>query len=1431
MDDNELFSGANNAAAQGVTLEARVPQIDDSQLFEGATQAAKSEQPAKQFNLSAEVRNYLDTGIKYAQSKAVAGQHDLSDSLIWAQAMAGTMKYEDALNETSDQKKEEYRAQNIDPIEKTLWLTDPRRLIGEVAQMAPYMASITAGGAATALVGGGIGSTIPGVGTLVGAGTGMAGGTFTTASVLATGSMYGTLRKQGVSHEAASQFASNYGVASGALNAVRFMGAHDALKKRYESELAKSAIDMAAKGAMGRNFQKAFDNMVHENMRMGVRHMLKEVGLTQVLPAELDEMAKIITETWASKKFDKLSDPKMQKAVFDRLVQTFQQSLLTGVGFVGAGRIAGGASGKISASFKKFMQDIDDAIDSINLEEKERLMPKEELDVKQQRKEVARESKETVADSKEFIKKANLAIKALRKEFEKDPENEQYRNQLRELRKGVLQAQQDKRKAEYKVARQTITEMMEGAEAKFTIEKDEKLKDFRQTRQLLEAAITKSEMSDAHKVELTKMIPKIDSFESLTRSHMSKPKTPGKLPKRIPSAAEVFTKRLDALIEMDAKREAVADLKDQLGRKVIVPAGKKSRGEISYDAQLQFQRYRQLVSDELASPSKHKGLAKGILDKRAAEAAKDAANADAGTPFGLSADIDARIASEVIDLKNKTAKEINKIADKIERVVDDGENSHLAKKQRETAERAARLRDAIKQANGEYPIYEETRVNGQKHITKRAFSDDARRVNSFGMKFMTWDMFVKNMFQDSKDNNAHFLLDIHDAVQNAEADHKYWRQRYFDMATNGDKNLAKSFEKLHREARLEDKDIGKLRFTNQDGVSVNLSSLVEDGKINRNILMKIYLAMKNPMRRDGLRNGNKLTWGDNALNNYQLKDTEISAQALIEKTLTKEEKQIADNISKFWNDSEFTDHIQENHIDEYALPMKQHDQYDGSMYRIGDKAEEGSWLDINNDFNARRSNVPDSLVQTVQSEKPYRFEPLTASNGRQLAKLSNWGNFRKPYKDILYVLKDKQFREIVNTKFDSDFMQTVDAAFESIVGQRGISIDNQFKLADIYNRNAAAAFTTGKIPSAFAQYAGIVNVMQEIGPIDTAIGIGSFFANPVRNIKMLMNTTYMKNRAGSIDNFMREIETSNYKTDFAGTQGHLSDWYAFPMRSTDQDVHMISGYAVYAKFYDEAYARTKNKETAHAAGIAMFERVMNRTQGSAMADQITSFERGGSVQKGLATFFKQPIQAFNYQMLGWKRVMANPNINNIKDALCIMGAAHAAQGIFEIMKSAPDLANPDIEESEKDKMIVRAGRQFINGPLIPGFSQLVEAIEIPITNKMFNVKERAFEANVPYLSSIMSVRDLSALATEIAEKGDLTFKQMLQGLDDFSRVSPFFTKAPIGAGNKQLKRLDKNAKAYQKRQGTSQESDEPITIKRIPEYEDTGEDDGEDAEQ
>lgn len=1393
----------NNAlqASSETTLVQQTPQFDNSNWMSSAAAAAESEKPAQeQFNLSASVNKYLSDGVKYAQSKITAGQQDLSDSLIWSQVMAGTMKYEDALNETSEETKAKYRAENIDPMEKTLWWTDPRRIIGEMSQAAPFMAAVTAGGGATALAGAGVGSVVPGAGTLVGAEMGMATGSFTTASILATASMYGTLRKEGVDHEKASQFASNYGAVSGAINAFRFMGASGALKKQYESQLAASAMKMADKGAAGRQFQKAFENMVHENTRMGMRHFLKEVGLTQVLPAEIDEMAKIITEAWSSGKWEKMD----WQQVTPRLLEAFKQSMIVGTGFIGGARALGFGAGK-AAAFKKFVQDIDDSVNQIKLEEREKAMPKEPDNAPDVTPE--KEHKQVIQEAKDFIKEQNKYIKEAQKALENDPDNDTLRQQLRDARKGLLQARAQKRKAEYRLARQQINDMMEGAKAQYTIEKEEGRTDYRRTRKIIQDAIMKSDMTDAHKNSLVGMITKTDTFESLTNSHMSKPKTPGKTPEYVPSVAEQLTKRLDALIEMDAKNEALGDLKEQLGRKVIVPNGRKTRGEISYDAQLQFQRYKQLIADEMKSDNKRQGLAKDLLDERTLQAAKDAAEADAGNPYGLAADIDARIAADVIGLREKSSKEIADIVTRVEKIVDDGENSHLAKLQYENAARAEKLRDAIRNANGEYPIYD-------KNGLKRSFSDDARRINTFGVKIGTWDMLVKNMFQDSLDPNAHFLLDIHDAVQSADANTKAWRQKFFDMATEGDAKLAKTFEKLHRDAYLDDVQLGKLTFKNQDGKTVNLASLVQDGKMNRNILMKIYLAMKNPLRAKGLVEGNKLTYeprdGKTNLNKIELKPTDVSAQALIEKTLTADEKRIADNIGKFWNESDFSDLVQSHHVDEYSLPLKQHDQYDGTMYRVGEKPEEGSWLGINSEFNQRRSIVPNSLIDTVQSARPYEFKPLTPTAGKQINQLVNWMSFRKVYKDTLYVLKDPKFREVIETKFEPVFMQTVDKAFESIVGQRGISIDNQFKIAEIYNANAAAAFTTAKIPSAFAQYAGLINVMQEIGPIDTAVGAIDFFLNPVKNIKTLMNTDYMRNRSGSIDNALKDFQNSKLQNDFTGKKQTLTDWLAFPMRSTDNDVHMIGGWAVYSKFYDEAYARTKNKETAHAVGIGMFERVMNRTQGSAAADQITSVERGGPFQKGFMTFFKQPIQAFNYQTLAWKKYMANPTGAHLLDATKIMLATHAAQGIFEIMKGSPDLVNDDIEEKEKDKIIVRAARQFVNGPLPPGFSHLADALEVPFTNKKFNVKERPFEANLPFLAAVMSVKELSELAVDVAEKGDATMEQAMQGLFDVGNLTPFASKFPTKAVASKLKSVTRKPK------GSSQEVMPTSTIEQAP---------------
>jgi len=190
-------------------------------------------------------------------------------------------------------------------------------------------------------------------------------------------------------------------------------------------------------------------------------------------------------------------------------------------------------------------------------------------------------------------------------------------------------------------------------------------------------------------------------------------------------------------------------------------------------------------------------------------------------------------------------------------------------------------------------------------------------------------------------------------------------------------------------------------------------------------------------------------------------------------------------------------------------------------------------------------------------------------------------------------------------------------------------------------RNVAVGKLAINFPSAVKQLGSVPAYANAMPAKEWGAGFLSFFKNASSNIKILLETDYIKNRITTTgDRDLRSIAESKSFQQAAMGAKNWRDRLMILTRLGDVGAIMAGGWPIYKKTYDEAIAAGKSIEEAKEMAEFEFGFVSDRSQQSSKPQNLSYFQSIGSFAKLFTMFMTSPIQyqrIVNSAIRSWRK--------------------------------------------------------------------------------------------------------------------------------------------------------------------------------------------------
>jgi len=190
-------------------------------------------------------------------------------------------------------------------------------------------------------------------------------------------------------------------------------------------------------------------------------------------------------------------------------------------------------------------------------------------------------------------------------------------------------------------------------------------------------------------------------------------------------------------------------------------------------------------------------------------------------------------------------------------------------------------------------------------------------------------------------------------------------------------------------------------------------------------------------------------------------------------------------------------------------------------------------------------------------------------------------------------------------------------------------------------RNVAVGKLAINFPSAVKQLGSVPAYANAMPAKEWSAGFLSFFKNASSNIKILLETDYIKNRITTTgDRDLRSIAESKSFQQAAMGVKNWRDRLMILTRLGDVGAIMAGGWPIYKKTYDEAIAAGKSIEEAKEMAEFEFGFVSDRSQQSSKPQNLSYFQSIGSFAKLFTMFMTSPIQyqrIVNSAIRSWRK--------------------------------------------------------------------------------------------------------------------------------------------------------------------------------------------------
>lgn len=691
--------------------------------------------------------------------------------------------------------------------------------------------------------------------------------------------------------------------------------------------------------------------------------------------------------------------------------------------------------------------------------------------------------------------------------------------------------------------------------------------------------------------------------------------------------------------------------------------------------------------------------------------------------------LDAALASEnaILDtfsgLDTRSADELEGRLQDLQDLIKEG-RQNVFLKMRARQERAAILvNDAIKTMQGNKPVKPTDKPrNGMVDAVEKA-------LKTWGKSISGWDDLMNVFSQDDKSSKSFesALSESMTTVENETAEKaraQEWGQKWTKRALKilGLKKESQLFKKLSQDQKEEDLGV----FKDADNREVRLI-------LSRSQARSIWMQMQDQSLKETIFSGE----GGYRIGDRDVNGLSVDMQKAITDFLSQEDINLAKANLEFYK--EYYPHVNDKYRVDFGVSLPFNENYSPIRRETAKKDITYSFLD---EQNFRRSILPGSLKSRVRNREKIKLESDIDVLLRHILEMEHYINWSDKLKDIQTVFGDSRVKNIVRAKFGSDSLKLVNEFVTDFVrngGEKGRMYDN---IVNKVRSNFTVSVLAAKPVFILKQFTSFAGYAEFVPTAEFARGLADFASDPMRAYKILSTSDLVKTRSENINLEIKDALASREFSAFRRSPTFKNAMLVF-VKLGDKASILVGGWTVYR------YELLKTGD--HKKAIAAFEKATTVTQQSSYLSQLSSWQRGNSLQK-LFTMFQSAQNQYLRRELAAIRDGLNGRLTKKEVAKKIFIYHFLLPAFFQWVS---DFGKWDKEEQT---------RAMILGPLNGIFilNDILDAMLRKSLNTFADFDLKEFDGALPFMSMKRGVEkaigdladsdmDLAAIAEAIAE--------------------------------------------------------------------------------
>jgi hypothetical protein len=290
------------------------------------------------------------------------------------------------------------------------------------------------------------------------------------------------------------------------------------------------------------------------------------------------------------------------------------------------------------------------------------------------------------------------------------------------------------------------------------------------------------------------------------------------------------------------------------------------------------------------------------------------------------------------------------------------------------------------------------------------------------------------------------------------------------------------------------------------------------------------------------------------------------------------------------------------------------------------------YTQFNHDDSIRKTPLSaKSIKERVKNAERYQlhFQGDLSLYSSYVEEMAHFKAFAEQGRLAKMVLDDKDIRRAIEIEYSPELYRNIMSALDDVLAD-GIVTANQFPLMDRF-RSAFVRSSIGASTSVFfKQQISGVQYAQHMPVTAFMKGMFKFWMQPIRHVKEMLATEYLKNRPGSMERDLKQATSSSEYSKFK-LNPVLSNLLTLNVKFGDILAIAQGSWIMKEYLLTQINPDTGKTYTTKEAFQRAFE-LSEKTQQSGSMQELSAIQRGGSAAQLMTMYSTGPVQALRQEV-------------------------------------------------------------------------------------------------------------------------------------------------------------------------------------------------------